>query len=114
MEAEAQDESRRSPVRWIGVPAPVVCRDRRPLSAAGGRDPHAYLTGSLSTSMRQMLPPQNSHALTDAQLHALHEAMCERLYAKAGHTGVWEISARSAHRFISRKPARPNRAERAI
>jgi hypothetical protein len=34
--------------------------------------------------MRQLLPPEDSHTLTDAQLHALHDAMCERLHAKAG------------------------------
>jgi hypothetical protein len=44
--------------------------------------------------MRQLLPSEDSHALTDAQLHVLHEAMCERLHAKArGRTGAWEVSA---------------------
>jgi hypothetical protein len=44
--------------------------------------------------MRQVLPPEDSHALTDAHLHALHEAMCERLHAKAGgRAGAWEVSA---------------------
>lgn len=43
--------------------------------------------------MRQTLPPEESHALTDSQLHALHEAMCERLHAKAGGSaGSWEGS----------------------
>ena len=43
--------------------------------------------------MRQLLPPEDSHTLTDAQLHALHAAMCERLHAKAGgRTGAWEVS----------------------
>jgi hypothetical protein len=44
--------------------------------------------------LRQVLPPADSHALTDAQLHALHEAMCDRLHVKArGRTGAWEVSA---------------------
>jgi hypothetical protein len=43
--------------------------------------------------MRQVLPPEDSYTLTDAQLHPLHEAMCERLHAKAGsRTGAWEVS----------------------
>ena len=43
--------------------------------------------------MRRVLPPEDSHALTDSQLHALHAAMCERLHAKAGgRTGAWEVS----------------------
>ena len=43
--------------------------------------------------LRQVLPPEDSHALTDSQLHALHEAMCERLYAKAGgRADAWEVS----------------------
>jgi hypothetical protein len=52
--------------------------------------------------MQELLPPEDSHTLTDAQLHALHEAMCKRLHAKAGgSTGAWEVSARSDHRFMS-------------
>lgn len=35
-------------------------------------------------AMRRLLPPEESAAITDAQLHALHEAMCERLQAKVG------------------------------
>jgi len=43
--------------------------------------------------MRQLPPPEDSQTLTDAHLHALHEAMCERLHAKAGgRTGAWEVS----------------------
>lgn len=35
-------------------------------------------------AMRRLLPPEESRAVTDAQLHALHDAMCTRLQAKVG------------------------------
>lgn len=34
--------------------------------------------------MRRTLPSEEARAFTDADLYALHEAMCERLRAKAG------------------------------
>ena len=44
--------------------------------------------------MRMLLPPEESKVITDAQLHILHDAMCERLQAKAGKTvDSWEGSA---------------------
>jgi len=67
--------------RWF-----AAIEDSSPQEAAG------ILTrtsrGLFVQCMRQMLPPEDSHALTDAQLHALHEAMCERLHAKAGRRGA--------------------------
>jgi len=73
--------------RWF-----AAIEDLSPQEAAG------ILTrtsqGLFVQCMRQLLPPEDSHALTDAHLHALHEAMCDRLHAKAGgRAGAWEISA---------------------
>jgi hypothetical protein len=72
--------------RWF-----AALEDLSPQEAAG------ILTrtsrGLFVQCMRQMLPPADSHALTDAQLHVLHEAMCDRLHAKAGgRAGAWEVS----------------------
>jgi hypothetical protein len=44
--------------------------------------------------MREVLPPDESRALTDAHLRALHATMCERLEVRAGTVlGSWERSA---------------------
>lgn len=44
--------------------------------------------------MRRTLPPEEAHSLTDSDLHALHDAMCERLQAKAREAlDSWESSA---------------------
>jgi len=46
------------------------------------------------TFMREVLPPDDSRALTDAHLQALHITMCERLEVRAGPVlGSWERSA---------------------
>jgi hypothetical protein len=43
--------------------------------------------------MRRTLPPEEAAVLTDSQLRALHQAMCERLQAKAGMAlDLWESS----------------------
>jgi hypothetical protein len=42
--------------------------------------------------MRLLLPPEESAAITDPQLRALHHTMCERLQARAS-LGSWEGSA---------------------
>lgn len=44
--------------------------------------------------MRLLLPPEDSRALTDAELHALHATMCERLEVRSRTAlGSWERSA---------------------
>jgi|CXWL01.1.fsa_nt_gi hypothetical protein len=44
--------------------------------------------------MRLLLPPEDSRALTDAELRALHATMCERLEVRSRTAlGSWERSA---------------------